>query len=229
MPPPRKILKTLRTGNFSTVTPSKFSIKFFLFLIFLWSFSVLSNTEQEFLISWVKTKKTRSSNKEKRNDFFVTPPYMMTKVRKKYNFVILSGIHFPWYPHFGFGWICTFSILPWCTFSWWKWHRKMIIVHLFGPAPKKHFTDGWVYFFFEWGHLVDKYGNVFLIPQSFRNNLQLKSIFFYLVLEKKKKMPKTDNKMSVTTINGIFGGSFSVFSLPNFPFCLLFLQKQKQI
>ena len=59
--------------------------------------------------------------------FIVSPPYTMTKIHKKQNFVILSGMYLPWYTHFVFAWIYTLSILPWYTLSWWKLHRKMIL------------------------------------------------------------------------------------------------------
>ena len=49
--------------------------------------------------------------------FIVFSPYMMIKIRKRQNFVILSGIYLPWYVHFVFAWIYTLLILPWCTFS----------------------------------------------------------------------------------------------------------------
>ena len=42
--------------------------------------------------------------------FFIFPrPYMMSKIHKKENFVILSGMDLPWYTHCVFAWIYTFN------------------------------------------------------------------------------------------------------------------------
>ena len=62
--------------------------------------------------------------------------------RKLFFFEILSGTHFPQYAHFVFAWIYTLSILPWYTFSQWKWHRKVIISASFRSGVKNFFPDG---------------------------------------------------------------------------------------
>ena len=55
--------------------------------------------------------------------YIVSAPYMMAKIHKKQNFVILSGMHLPWY-----------------KFSWWKWHRKMILTQsIFSEQRQKNF------------------------------------------------------------------------------------------
>ena len=62
---------------------------------------------------------------------------MMTTIRKKQIFVILSGIHFPWYARSVFAWIYTFNF------------------------AQKKFYGRVNSFEFKGGHLLDKYGKDF--------------------------------------------------------------------
>jgi len=72
-------------------------------------------------------------------EFF--PPYIMTKIYKKHNFVIYSVINLIWYTLFIFAWIYTLSILPWYAFCQWKWHKQMRINLSFSTFVQKLFTD----------------------------------------------------------------------------------------
>jgi hypothetical protein len=45
------------------------------------------------------------------------PPYTMTKIHKKRNFVIFSILNLHWYTPSIFAWIYLLSVFPWSTFS----------------------------------------------------------------------------------------------------------------